>query len=151
MTTSYDPNMLGLSSRCIMQVRVHNLRWVSSLAQDSPKVLVPPAMFENETYLWSQNENGKSFRKRSERVTESGKLFGTELDTHTHTHMPFPPLQSVVRKGSLASGKFRFWKWKQNKQQILKMDKNNQQILKMDKNNQQILKMEKKQSADFEK
>ena len=44
MTTSYDPNILGMSSRCIMQVRFHNLRWVSSLAQDSPKVLVPPAM-----------------------------------------------------------------------------------------------------------
>ena len=44
MTTSYDPNILGMSSRCIMQVRFHNLRWASSLAQDSPKVLVPPAV-----------------------------------------------------------------------------------------------------------
>ena len=44
MTTSYDPNILGMSSRCIMQVRFRKLRWVSSLAQDSPKVLVPPAM-----------------------------------------------------------------------------------------------------------
>ena len=44
MTTSYDPNILGMSSRCIMQVRFRKLRWVSSLAQDSPKVLVSPAM-----------------------------------------------------------------------------------------------------------
>ena len=52
------------------------------MAQDSPKVLVPPAMQKIENIHTVGKKNSKISAPRLERVTESEELFGTELDTH---------------------------------------------------------------------